>query len=159
MRSMNCHMAIRTAMYEEMKRDDSVILLGEDVRLGVFGTSAGLYDEFGPDRVYDTPLSEGGFAGTGIGAAMVGMRPIIDLAMGSFMYVGMDQFVSMAAKTTYTYGGQFKVPIVFRAGMVYNVNNAAQHSDRPYAIFAHRMVKMPDMLISAPAQVSIREVK
>ena len=147
MRMMNSFTAIREAMFEEMKRDDSVILLGEDVRMGVFGTSTGLLDAFGPERVFDTPLSEGGFSGTGIGAAMVGMRPIIDLAMGSFMYVGMDQFVSMAAKTTYTYGGQFKVPIVFRAGMVYNANNAAQHSDRPYPMF----MNVPGLKIVVPS--------
>jgi pyruvate dehydrogenase E1 component beta subunit len=147
MRKLNCVTAIREAMFEEMKRDSSVILLGEDVRLGVFGTSVGLFEEFGEDRVFDTPLSEGGFVGTGIGAAMVGMRPIVDVAMGSFMYVGMDQFVSMAAKTTYTYGGQFSVPLLVRAGMVYNVNNAAQHSDRPYPMF----MNVPGLKIVAPS--------
>ena len=147
MRKLNCFTAIREAMYEEMKRDESVFLMGEDVRLSVFGTSNGLLDEFGPDRVYDTPLSEAGFIGAGVGAAMVGMRPVVDNSMGSFMYVAMDQIVSMAAKTTYTYGGQYKVPLVIRASMPYNVSNAAQHSDRPYPMF----MNVPGLKIVIPS--------
>jgi len=147
MRKLNYLSAIREAMYEEMKRDDSIILMGEDVRMSVFGASYGLFEEFGADRVYDTPLSEGGFVGTGIGAAMVGMRPVVDMAMTSFMFVAMDQFVSMMSKSVYTYGGQFKIPILVRAGMIYNVSNAAQHSDRPYPMF----MNVPGLRIIVPS--------
>jgi len=147
MKKLNCFTAIREAIYEEMKRDKSVIMMGNNIRLSVFGTSAGLVDEFGPDRVLDTPLSEEGFTGAGVGAALAGMRPIVDLAMSSFMYVAMDQIVNQAAKATYTYGGQFKLPMVMRASMTYNGSNAAQHSERPYAIF----MNFPGLKIIVPS--------
>jgi len=135
MRSYSSLQAIREAMAEEMRRDKNVFLLGEDVRINIFGTSGGLLEEFGAERVLDMPISEAGFCGMGIGAAMCGMRPVVDFSAASFMFVAMDQLVSMAAKTTYTYGGQFKVPLVMRAGMGYNCSNAAQHSDRPHPMF------------------------
>jgi len=127
--------AIRDALYSEMERDENVFLMGEDVVRSMFGTSAGLVEAFGIERVRDTPLSEAAFVGAAVGAAMTGMRPVVEMSLTSFMYVAMDQFISMAAKTTYTYGGQFKVPVVFMATMTYGVNNAAQHSDRPFPMF------------------------
>ena len=127
--------AIYEAQLEEMRRDPRVFIMGEDVSQGVFGTTAGFVDEFGKERVRDTPISEAGFTGVGVGSALVGMRPIVDYSIASFMYVAMDQLISMAAKCTYMYGGQAKVPIVFRAGMFYGGSNAAQHSDRPHPMF------------------------
>ena len=127
--------AIYEAQREEMQRDPRVFIMGEDVVLNMFGTTAGFVEEFGKERLRDTPISEAGFTGVGVGSALVGMRPIVDYSIASFMYVAMDQLISMAAKCTYMYGGQAKVPIVFRAGMFYGGSNAAQHSDRPHPMF------------------------
>ncbi len=150
MKKLNCLQAVKEAFRLEMSRDENVMLMGEDVRLSVFGTSAGLVDEFGPGRVRNTPLSENGFIGAAVGAAMAGIRPIVDASMSSFLYVAMDQLVSMAAKTTYTYGGQFKVPMVVYTTMGYRINNAAQHSDRPYPMF----MNVPGFKIVAPSCAS-----
>ncbi|SLM18327.1 Acetoin:2,6-dichlorophenolindophenol oxidoreductase subunit beta [uncultured spirochete] len=139
--------SIDEAQREEMKRDSRVFVMGEGVAHGVMGTSVGFLKEFGKERVRDTPISESGFTGVGIGAALVGMRPIVDFTIASFVYVAMDQLISMAAKCTYLYGGQAKVPIVFRACMYYGVSNAAQHSDRPYPIF----MGVPGFKIIAPS--------
>lgn len=147
MRKMSTIQAVREAIAEEMRRDENVILMGEDVRMNIFGTSAGLLEEFGADRILDTPISEAGFCGTGIGAAMVGMRPIVDFSVASFMFVAMDQIVTMAAKTTYMYGGQYKVPMVMRAGLGYNISNTATHSDRPHAMF----MNVPGLKIILPS--------
>lgn len=135
MREITYLEAISEAQREEMRRDPHVFIMGEDAQANVFGTMGGFLEEFGPERLLNTPLSEGGFVGAAIGAAMVGMRPIVDLTIASFMYVAMDQFVSMAAKATYMYGGQAQVPVVFRAGLFFGGSNAAQHSDRPYPMF------------------------
>jgi pyruvate dehydrogenase E1 component beta subunit len=146
MREITYLQAIREAQYEEMKRDERVYLMGEDISLGVFGTANGLIEEFGKERVRDTPISEAGFTGIAVGSALVGMRPIVDYSIASFMYVAMDQLVSMAAKSTYLYGGQAKVPVVFRAVLFYAGANAAQHSDRPYPSF----MNVPGLKIIAP---------
>jgi pyruvate dehydrogenase E1 component beta subunit len=146
MREITYLQAIYEAQREEMKRDPRVYIMGEDVTMGVFGTTKGLVEEFGKERVRNTPISESGFTGVGVGSALVGMRPIVDYSLASFMYVAMDQLVSMAAKCTYMYGGQAKVPIVFRAAMFYNISNAAQHSDRPYPIF----MNVPGLKIIVP---------
>ncbi len=135
MREITYLEAISEAQREEMRRDPHVFIMGEDAQANVFGTMGGFLEEFGPERFRNTPLSEAGFVGAAIGAAMVGMRPIVDLSIASFMYVAMDQFVSMAAKATYMYGGQTHVPVVFRAGLFFGGSNAAQHSDRPYPMF------------------------
>jgi len=139
--------AIRDAMSEEMRRDPRVFLMGEDVVHNVYGSSAGLAAEFGGERVMDTPLSEAGFVGTAAGAAMVGMRPIVDITIAPFLYPAMDQIVSIIAKSRYLYGGQTKVPVVLRVCMLYNVNNAAQHSDRPYPAF----MGIPGLKMIAPS--------
>lgn len=139
--------AIRDAQYEEMARDKKVFLMGEDTRCNIFGTSTGLIAAFGDDRVRDTPISEAGMVGVAVGAAMVGMRPIVDFGMSSFLYPAMDQIFSMAAKTRYLYGGQARVPIVLRSNMIYGIGNAAQHSDRPYSMF----MNMPGLKIMIPS--------
>jgi pyruvate/2-oxoglutarate/acetoin dehydrogenase E1 component len=135
MREITYLEAISEAQREEMRRDPHVFIMGEDVRANVFGTTGGFLEEFGTERLRNTPLSEAGFVGAAVGAAMVGMRPIVDFTIASFMYVAMDQLVSVAAKATYMYGGQAQVPVVFRAGMFFGGSNAAQHSDRPYPMF------------------------
>jgi pyruvate/2-oxoglutarate/acetoin dehydrogenase E1 component len=139
--------AIRDAQYEEMLRDPRVFIMGEDVECNMFGTTTGLIQEFGNDRVRDTPIAEAGMTGVAAGAAMVGMRPIVDYTMGPFLYPAMDQIISIVAKTRYLYGGQAKVPLVMRANMIYGNGNAAQHSDRPYSMFMH----MPGLKIIVPS--------
>jgi pyruvate/2-oxoglutarate/acetoin dehydrogenase E1 component len=139
--------ALRQAMVEEMRRDSRVFLMGEDVCKSVFGASAGMIDEFGEARVRDTPLSEAGFIGAGAGAAMVGMRPIVDVTLATFLYPATDQIFSIIAKSRYLYGGQTHIPMVIRCCMIYNANSAAQHSDRPYTFF----MGMPGLKIIVPS--------
>lgn len=139
--------ALREAMAEEMRHDPRVFLMGEDVRKSVFGASAGMLEEFGEERILDTPLSEAGFIGAAAGAAMVGMRPIVDVTLGTFLYVATDQIFSIIAKSRYLYGGQTHVPMVIRCCMIYNANSAAQHSDRPYTFF----MGMPGLKLIVPS--------
>src|SRR6266481_7273626 len=115
-RSIAFREALREAMNEEMRRDNRVYLMGEEVAEynGAYKVSQGMLDEFGPKRVIDTPISENGFAGIGIGAAMVGLRPIIEFMTYSFSLVAIDQIINGAAKIMSMSGGQFSVPIVFR---------------------------------------------
>jgi pyruvate dehydrogenase E1 component beta subunit len=124
--------------------------MGEDLRHNLYGSSGGLLDEFGPERVLDVPLAEAGVVGTAIGSAMVGMRPVVDITISPFLYPACDQIVSIAAKSRYIYGGQTSVPIVIRACMFYNGGSAAQHSDRPYAMF----MGIPGLKIVVPSDVA-----
>ena len=139
--------AIRDAQYEEMKRDKGVFVMGEDVECNMFGTTTGMIQDFGKERVRDTPIAEAGMAGVAAGAAMVGMRPIVDFTIAPFLYPAMDQIISIIAKSRFLYGGQAKVPVVLRANMIYGNGNAAQHSDRPYSMFMH----MPGLKIMVPS--------
>ena len=131
--------ALNLAMTEEMERDDRVFLMGEEVAEynGAYKVSQGMLDRFGPRRISDTPISENGFAGIGIGAAMVGLRPIVEFMTFSFSYVAFDQIVNNAANMRYMSGGQFAVPIVFRGNSGIAGNLGATHSHRPEALFAH----------------------
>ena len=138
--------AINQAITEEMRRDESVYMLGEDIRRSVYGACAGLLDEFGEDRVLDTPLSENGFFGAAIGSSLVGLRPIVE-TLTSFMWVAMDQLISQAAKMRYMFGGQATLPVVFRATMYYGGGSAAHHSDRSYPMF----MNMPGLKIIVPS--------
>jgi pyruvate/2-oxoglutarate/acetoin dehydrogenase E1 component len=138
--------AVNVAQREEMKRDPRVFLMGEDIRANMFGTASGLVEEFGLERVRDTPISENGIVGAAAGAAMVGMRPIVDMNIASFLYPAMDQLVSIIAKSTYLYGGQARMPVVIRTTMFYNGSLAAQHSDRPYPM----LMGVPGFKIIAP---------
>lgn len=135
MRTMSYLDAIVEAQREEMSRDDKVFLMGLDVTWGIIGSTinanGSLVDQFGPERVRDAPISENSYLGAGAGAAMVGMRPIIEIEIAPFIYVAMDQLTSIIAKSTYLYGGQASLPITVRMPMMYQVGNAAQHSDRP----------------------------
>ncbi len=126
--------ALGMGIAEEMRIDPKVFLMGEDVRASVYGAAAGLHEEFGDDRVLNTPLSENGFFGAAVGASAVGMRPVVE-TLTSFMWVGMDQLVSQAAKMRYMFGGQVNLPVVYRAVMYYGGGSAAHHSDRSYPVF------------------------
>jgi len=137
MREINYLQAMNEAIAEEMTRDERVVVIGEDVRAGVFGVTAGLLEKFGPRRVLDTPISESGFCGAAIGAAMRGLRPVVNMHLGSFLYVAMDQIVNECAKLRYMFGGQVRLPIVFLCRSGAPGNNAAQHSDAPYPLFAN----------------------
>jgi pyruvate dehydrogenase E1 component beta subunit len=139
--------AIHDAQLEEMRRDERVFIMGEDVAWNMLGSTGGFVEEFGPERVRNTPITEAGFTGAAAGAAMVGMRPVVDLMMTSFMYCAMDQIVSIIAKSTYLYGGQASLPLTIRASMFYGGANAAQHSDRPLAAF----MSIPGLKIVAPS--------
>jgi len=131
--------ALRRAMTEEMEKDDSIFLMGEEVAQynGAYKVSKGMLEKFGEDRVVDTPISEGGFAGLGIGAAMVGMRPIIEFMTWNFSLVAYDHLINTAAKTYQMSAGQYKVPIVFRAPNGAAENLAAQHSTSVDSLYAH----------------------
>jgi pyruvate dehydrogenase E1 component beta subunit len=136
-------------MSEEMRRDGSVFLMGEDVGLfgGVFGVSAGMHDEFGEDRVRDTPISEQAIVGAGLGAALVGMRPIVEIMFADFVTVAMDQVVNQAAKARYMSGGKAQVPLTMRIVNGAPGSAAAQHSQSPEAWF----MNVPGLKIVIPA--------
>jgi acetoin:2,6-dichlorophenolindophenol oxidoreductase subunit beta len=131
--------AIREALAEELRRDSRVIILGEDVaEAGTpFKVLAGLVEEFGPERVIDTPISEAGFTGIGVGAAMTGMRPVVDIMFGDFITLTMDQMANQAAKVHYMSGGMWKVPMVMRTTLGATRRSAAQHSQSLHAWFCH----------------------
>jgi pyruvate dehydrogenase E1 component beta subunit len=131
--------ALRRAMVEEMQRDERIFLMGEEVAhyKGAYKVSQGMLEEFGPTRVVDTPISEGGFAGLGVGAAMVGMRPIIEFMTWNFSLVAYDQVINSAAKIYQMSGGQFPVPMVFRGPNGSAENLGAQHSTAVDSIYAH----------------------
>ena len=139
--------AVHDALQEEMRRDDRVFIMGEDVGFNMLGATGGFLEEFGAERVRNTPITEAGFTGAAAGAAMVGMRPVVDLMLSSFMYVAMDQIISIISKSTYLYGGQASLPLTIRASMFYGGSNAAQHSDRPLALF----MASPGLKIVAPS--------
>lgn len=126
--------AMRAAVFEEMRRDDRILVMGEDVRLGVVGYTAGLADEFGPERVRDTPISESTFIGAGLGAAATGLVPIIDLLMSTFLYVAMDQVLNQAAKLRYMMGGACDFPLTLIGATGGGAGMAAQHSESPHPI-------------------------
>jgi pyruvate/2-oxoglutarate/acetoin dehydrogenase E1 component len=135
-RDISLTQALNEAMREEMRRDERVFIMGEDIRSGVYGASGGLFSEFGADRVLDCPLSENAFVGAAVGAAAVGTRPIVESA-SCFLWVAMDSLISQAAKMRYMFGGQVDLPIVYRMSMYYGGSMAAHHSDRSHPIFMH----------------------
>jgi pyruvate/2-oxoglutarate/acetoin dehydrogenase E1 component len=141
--------AIREALREEMRRDSRVVLLGEDVaEAGTpFKVVKGLVEEFGKDRVVDTPIAEAGFTGLAVGAAMAGMRPVVDIMFGDFLALVMDQLVNQAAKIHYMSGGKWKVPMVIRATMGATRRSAAQHSQSLHAWPSH----VPGLKVAIPS--------
>lgn len=152
--------AIGAAQQEAMTADPRVIIIGEDVEANVYGTTGSsgkqraeqgdFVQQFGKNRIRNTPISEEAIVGSAIGAAMTGLRPIVDLSYSSFLYMAMDQFVNQAAKNRYMFGGQSSIPIVFRSAMFYGLNTGAHHSDRPYPMF----MTVPGLKIIAPASAS-----
>src|SRR5438477_8693541 len=141
--------ALRSAMSEEMERDENVVLIGEEVGEynGAYKVSEGMLAKFGPRRVLDTPISEAGFSGLGIGAAMCGMRPIVEFMSWSFSLVAFDQLYNNAANVRYMSGGQFKVPIVFRGGNGIAHQLGATHSHRVDALYS----RVPGLVVIAPS--------
>ena len=141
--------ALNQAMTEEMERDDRVFLMGEEVAQydGAYKVSQGMLKKFGPRRIVDTPISEEGFAGIGIGAAMVGLRPVIEFMTFSFSLVAIDQIVNNAANMRYMSGGQFAVPIVFRGSSGMAGSLGATHSHRLEAWYSH----VPGLTVMLPA--------
>lgn len=148
-REMLFREAISLATAEEMRRDDTIFVMGEDVGAsgGIFKCCEGLFDEFGSERVIDTPIAEAGYIGLGVGAAMTGMRPLAELMFGDFSLLTMDQIVNQAAKIRYMSGGQCKVPLTIRLSMGAGRSSAAQHSQSLHALFAH----IPGLKVALPS--------
>ena len=138
-REMTFAQAINEALAEELRRDATVFIVGEDVaEAGTpFKVLSGLVEEFGPQRVLDSPISEAGITGLGVGAAMTGMRPVVDIMFGDFLTLVMDQLANQAAKTHYMSGGRLKVPLTVRTTMGATRRSAAQHSQSLHAWVAH----------------------
>ena len=148
-RQMLFREAISLATAEEMRRDDTIFVMGEDVGAsgGIFKCCEGLFEEFGSERVIDTPIAEAGYIGLGVGAAMTGMRPLAELMFGDFSLLTMDQIVNQAAKIRYMSGGQCKVPLTIRLSMGAGRSSAAQHSQSLHALFAH----IPGLKVALPS--------
>ena len=151
--------AIGAARREAMESDPRVIIMGEDVEANVYGTMGGgksradkgdFLQMFGASRIRNTPISEEIMVGAAAGAAMTGLRPIVDLSYSSFLYMAMDQFVNQVAKNRYMFGGQASLPVVFRSAMFFGLNTGAHHSDRPYPMF----MNVPGLKIMVPATPS-----
>jgi pyruvate dehydrogenase E1 component beta subunit len=151
--------AIGQAQREAMEADPRVIIMGEDVEANVYGTMGGgksradkgdFLQMFGSNRIRNTPISEEIMVGAAAGAAMTGLRPIVDLSYSSFLYMAMDQFVNQVAKNRYMFGGQASLPVVFRSAMFFGLNTGAHHSDRPYPMF----MNVPGLKIMVPATPS-----
>ncbi len=141
--------AIREALAEELRRDPTVFIIGEDVaEAGTpFKVLQGLVDEFGPERVIDSPISEAGITGIGVGAAMTGMRPVVDIMFGDFVPLTMEQLVNQAAKVHYMSGGKLKVPMVLRTTLGATRRSAAQHSQSLHALLSH----IPGLKVAVPS--------
>jgi pyruvate/2-oxoglutarate/acetoin dehydrogenase E1 component len=149
MREISYSEAIREAMCEEMRRDPNVFLMGEDVAVfgGVWGVSDGMLAEFGPDRVRDTPISEAAIIGAGLGSAMKGMRPIVEIMFGDFLMCAGDQIVNQVAKARFMSGGKARVPLTIRVTSGAPGSAAAQHSQSPESWF----MNIPGLKIAVPS--------
>ena len=149
MRHITLSQAVNEAIAEEMRRDPTIFLIGEDVaEAGTpFKVTAGLVEEFGTERVIDTPISEPGFMGMAVGAAMTGSRPIVDLMFGDFLFLIMDQLCNQAAKAHYMSGGKLNVPLVLRTNLGATRRSAAQHSQSLHALVAH----IPGLKVALPS--------
>jgi pyruvate/2-oxoglutarate/acetoin dehydrogenase E1 component len=149
MREITLSKAVNEAISEEMRRDPTVFVMGEDVaEAGTpFKVLSGLVEEFGRERVMDTPISEPGFMGIAVGAALTGLRPIVDLMFGDFLFLVMDQLCNQAAKTHYMSGGKLNVPLVLRTNLGATRRSAAQHSQSLHALIAH----IPGIKVAMPS--------
>jgi len=139
--------ALGLAQREELENDPTTIMIGEDITLYAAG---GAYGNIDRKRIRSAPIAECGFAGMAVGAAITGLRPIVDLTIANFIYLASDPIINQAARLRYMTGGQFQVPVTFRASMWHNQANAAQHSDRPYPMF----MNVPGLKIVCPATPS-----
>ena len=141
--------AIREALFEEMRRDPDVFMIGEDIARfgGAMKVTEGLLAEFGDRRVVDTPIAEAGFVGIGVGAALTGLRPVIDGMFNDFILLAMDQIINQAAKARYMFGGKAKVPLVIRSHAGAGRGMAAQHSQCLHMLFVH----IPGLVVVAPS--------
>jgi len=139
MREVTYQAAIRETLGEELRRDEKVIIMGEDIGDfgGLTGTTIGLIDEFGSNRIIETPISECGFVGAAIGAAIQGFRPVVELGLADVILVAMDQIVNTAAKMNYFYDGKSSVPVVFRVWSGFRPSGGPQQSQSNEAMFAH----------------------
>jgi len=149
MREITLSKAVNEAIAEEMRRDPTIFVIGEDVaEAGTpFKVLSGLVEEFGTERIIDTPIAEPGFMGIAVGAAMTGSRPIVDLMFGDFLYLVMDQLCNQAAKTHYMSGGKLSVPLVLRTNLGATRRSAAQHSQSLHALVAH----IPGLKVAMPS--------
>ena len=140
--------ALHDALEEEMQRDDRIFILGEDLAIGYpFGVTKGLREQFGSERVINTPMSEASFVGAATGAALTGMRPVVDIMFDNLMWLAMEQIANQAAKLRYMSGGQLKVPVVFRSATGFWGSFAAQHSDS----MAANLMGIPGPTVVTPA--------
>ena len=162
--------AIGAAQREAMEADERVIIFGEDVEANVYGTTGGksraekgdFLTLFGSDRIRNTPISEEVMVGTAAGAAMTGLRPIVDLSYSSFLYMAMDQFVNQVAKNRYMFGGQASLPVVFRSAMFYGLNTGAHHSEcslKRYVMTSTRLGPSPARARSAASVTASNTVR
>lgn len=144
--------AINLAMTEEMQKDETIFLMGEDVGIygGDFGTSVGMFEEFGPERVKDTPISEAAIAGSAIGAAITGLRPIVDVTFMDFITIALDAIVNNGAKNNYMFGGGLKTPVTFRVASGSGIGSAAQHSQSLEAWLTH----IPGIKVVSPGNAN-----
>src|SRR5579859_7362134 len=149
MREITLGQAIREALAEEMRRDPRVFIIGEDVAEAgtAFKVLTGLVEEFGPTRVLDSPISEAGITGLGVGGAMTGMRPVVDIMFGDFIGLAMDQIVNQAAKVHYMSGGKLRVPLVIRTTLGATRRTGAQHSQSLHAWVSH----IPGLKVALPS--------
>ena len=140
--------AAKQALAEEMRRDPTIWALGEDLgRGGVFGQYQGMAEEFGPERIADTPISEAAILGTAVGAAMSGTRPVVEMRFADFALCAVDELVNQAAKARYMFGGQTKVPLVVREPMGMWRSSAAQHSQSLESWYTH----IPGLVVVCPS--------
>src|SRR5438132_6855726 len=148
-RELTISQAVNEALAEELRRDPTVFLIGEDVAEAghPFKVMSGLVDEFGPDPVIDSPISEAGITGLGLGAAMTGMRPVVDIMFGDFLTLVMDQLANQAAKVHYMSGGRLRAPLTVRTTLGATRRSAAQHSQSLHAWPAH----VPGLKVAVPA--------
>ena len=149
MREITYRDAVREAMCEEMRRDENVYLMGEDIGVycGAFGVSKGMLEEFGPERIRETPISEAAFVGAGVGSAITGMRPIVELMFSDFMTVCYDQIINQAAKMHYMFAGKVNVPMVIRTPAGGGTGAAAQHSQSLEQMYCH----VPGLKVVVPS--------
>jgi len=149
MRTITYKEALREAIIEKIREDKNVFMMGEDIGVygGAFGLSLGMLEEFGPERVLDTPMSEASFVGVGVGAAIMGMRPIVEIMFSDFLTYGADQIINQAAKLRFMTGGQLKIPLVVRTPQGSGTGAAAQHSQNIEAW----LLNVPGIKIVAPS--------